>query len=120
MNLAGIFSLTSVTLIILLSQTRILYAMAHDGLLPPIFARVHSHTKTPWITMIISGKQSVMLYVRHSLSSFVGTCCVVISGVCPVDIIGDTTSLSALITYLFVHIEVIVVSSIYFFLWSFN
>ncbi len=55
MDLGGLAGLTTVALTMLLSQTRIFYAMAKDGLLPPIFAKIHSHTKTPLISTIISG-----------------------------------------------------------------
>jgi len=55
MDLGGIAALTTVTLTMLLSQTRIFYAMALDGLLPSVFARVHSRTEAPWISIIISG-----------------------------------------------------------------
>ncbi|CAF3355013.1 unnamed protein product [Rotaria sp. Silwood2] len=65
--------------------------MAHDGLLPPIFARIHAQTTTPWISILICG-----------------VFCAIFSGICPVDILGETTSISALITYIFVHITVIV------------
>ena len=53
MNLGAIIALTTVALTMLLSQIRIFYAMANDGLLPPIFARIRS--QTPWISTIISG-----------------------------------------------------------------
>ncbi|CAF3420037.1 unnamed protein product [Rotaria sp. Silwood1] len=91
MDLGAIAGLTSVALMLMLSQTRIFYAMAHDGLLPPIFAKIHSNTTTPWISILICG-----------------IFCAVFSGICPVDILGETTSISALITYLFAHITVIV------------
>jgi APA family basic amino acid/polyamine antiporter len=55
MNLGGIAALTTVALAMLLLQTRIFYAMALDGLLPQIFARVHPRTETPWISIVISG-----------------------------------------------------------------
>jgi len=60
MNIGGIAGLTTVALIVLLSQTRIFYAMAHDGLLPPFFAKVHRRTETPWISTIITGKYSLI------------------------------------------------------------
>ncbi|CAF3385466.1 unnamed protein product [Rotaria sp. Silwood1] len=91
MDLGAIASLTTAALMSMLSQTRIFYAMAHDGLLPPVFAKIHSHTTTPWISILICG-----------------IFCAVFSGICPVDILGETTSISALITYIFVHITVIV------------
>jgi len=30
--------------------------MAHDGLSPGIFAKIHPRTKTPWVSTIIIGK----------------------------------------------------------------
>jgi APA family basic amino acid/polyamine antiporter len=62
MDLGGIAALTTVALTMLLSQTRIFYAMAHDGLLPQFFATIHSRTKTPWISIIISGTYSFILF----------------------------------------------------------
>ncbi|CAF4096831.1 unnamed protein product, partial [Rotaria sordida] len=91
MNLGAIASYTTVGLTLMLSQTRIFYAMANDGLLPSFFAKIHKTTITPWISIIISG-----------------IFCTVFSGICPVDIFGETTSISALITYIFIHITVIV------------
>ncbi|CAF2604017.1 unnamed protein product [Rotaria sp. Silwood2] len=91
MDLGAIASLTTVALMVMLSQTRIFYAMAHDGLLPPIFAKIHSQTTTPWVSILICG-----------------VFCAIFSGICPVDILGETTSISALITYIFVHVAVIV------------
>ncbi|CAF3221874.1 unnamed protein product [Rotaria sp. Silwood2] len=58
MDLGAIASLVSAALTGMLSQTRIFYAMAHDGLLPAVFAKIHRTTKTPWISIIISGDYS--------------------------------------------------------------
>lgn len=46
------------------------------------------------------------------LTSILGLICALFSGIFPVDIVGETTSIAALITYTFVHITVIVVSII--------
>src|SRR5262249_21345354 len=43
--LAGI---TSVLLVMMLSQPRIFLAMARDGLMPPFFSAVHERFRTPW------------------------------------------------------------------------
>jgi APA family basic amino acid/polyamine antiporter len=56
MDLGAIASLATVALTSLLSQTRIFYAMAHDGLLPAFFEKIYRRTETPWISTIISGK----------------------------------------------------------------
>jgi APA family basic amino acid/polyamine antiporter len=63
MDLGAIAGLTTVALTVLLSQTRIFYAMAHDGLLPPFFAKIHRSTETPWISTIISGTFIFLFYV---------------------------------------------------------
>jgi APA family basic amino acid/polyamine antiporter len=60
MDLGGIAGMTTVALTMLLSQTRIFYSMALDGLLPPFFAKV-GRWKTPWISTIISGNHSFIL-----------------------------------------------------------
>jgi len=47
--LGALAGLTSVMLVMLLGQTRVLYAMANDGLLPKkFFAAVHPKFRTPW------------------------------------------------------------------------
>ncbi len=61
MDLGAIAALTTVALTTLLSQIRIFYAMANDGLLPPFFARIRSHT--PWISTIISGISCLSLSI---------------------------------------------------------
>jgi APA family basic amino acid/polyamine antiporter len=46
---------TSVLLVFQLGQPRIFMAMARDGLLPQVFARVHPRFRTPHITTILVG-----------------------------------------------------------------
>jgi APA family basic amino acid/polyamine antiporter len=54
--LAGIAGITSVLLVTMLSQARILLAIARDGLLPPgFFAAVHDRFRTPWKSTILTG-----------------------------------------------------------------
>lgn len=54
-KIGAIAGLSSVMLVLLYAQTRIFYTMARDGLLPNIFAIVHSKFKTPWINTIVVG-----------------------------------------------------------------
>jgi APA family basic amino acid/polyamine antiporter len=54
-KLGAIAGLSSVILVMLLGQSRVFYAMARDGLLPPVVSRVHPRFRTPWITSILTG-----------------------------------------------------------------
>ncbi len=55
-TLGALAGLTSVMLVMLLGQTRVLYSMANDGLLPKkFFADVHPKFRTPWKNTILVG-----------------------------------------------------------------
>jgi APA family basic amino acid/polyamine antiporter len=45
----------AVLLVLLLGQSRIFFSMSRDGLLPPVFSKVHHKFKTPYMTTIIAG-----------------------------------------------------------------
>jgi APA family basic amino acid/polyamine antiporter len=51
----SIVAQTAVLLVFQLGQPRILFAMARDGFLPPVFARVHPRFKTPHVSTILTG-----------------------------------------------------------------
>ena len=51
----AIAGLTTVLLVMMFGQTRIFYAMSRDGLIPPIFVRLHPTWRTPWLSQIIFG-----------------------------------------------------------------
>ena len=54
-KIGAIAGLSSVILVMLMSQPRIFYSMARDGLLPAFAARIHPPFHTPYMTTIISG-----------------------------------------------------------------
>ncbi len=55
-SLAAVAGITSVLLVLMLSQPRVLLAMARDGLVPKsFFGAVHEKFRTPWKSTILTG-----------------------------------------------------------------
>lgn len=55
-SLGALAGITSVLLVMMLSQPRVLLAVARDGLLPPsFFGAVHPRFRTPWKSTILTG-----------------------------------------------------------------
>ena len=51
----AVMATTAVLLVYQMGQPRIFFSMARDGLLPPLFAKVHPKYKTPHVTTILTG-----------------------------------------------------------------
>lgn len=84
--------LTSVMLVMLLGQTRVLYSMANDGLLPRgFFAKVHPKFRTPYKNTILVGL----------LAGIVGS-------ITPIDKIANMVNIGTLLAFVIVCIAVIV------------
>jgi basic amino acid/polyamine antiporter, APA family len=54
-GMAAIVALPSVVLMMMFGQTRILFTMARDGLMPKAFAKVHPKYHTPHVVTIVTG-----------------------------------------------------------------
>jgi len=86
--LAGI---TSVLLVLLMGQPRILFAMSRDGLLPPLLSRVHARYRTPYLTTLITG------------------CVVAVSAaLTPINVVAELCSIGTLFAFVIVSAGVIV------------
>jgi len=54
-KVSALFGLFSTMLVQLLGQTRIFFSMSRDGLLPPLFGRVHPRFRTPHLSTMLTG-----------------------------------------------------------------
>jgi len=90
-KLGAIAGMTSVMLVMMLGQPRIFYAMSRDGLLPPVFRKVHPTHKTPYVGTLITG-----------------TLAALIAGLFPVTILGELVSIGTLLAFTTVCIGVLV------------
>jgi len=91
-TLGALAGLTSVMLVMLLGQTRVLYSMAKDGLLPrKFFAAVHPKFRTPWKNTIL-----------------VGLLAAVVGSSVPIDDIGKMVNIGTLLAFVIVCIAVMI------------
>ena len=81
----AVSGITSVLLVMLMSQPRIFFAMSRDGLLPRGVSKVHPKFQTPYITTII-------------------TCVVVaiVAGLTQIQVVGEMTSIGTLFAFVVV------------------
>ncbi|MBI4915320.1 MAG: amino acid permease [Acidobacteria bacterium] len=86
--LAGI---TSVLLVLLLAQPRILFSMSRDGLLPPALSRVHPRFRTPYLTTIATGAIVALA-----------------SALTPINVVAELCSIGTLFAFMIVSAGVIV------------
>lgn len=89
--LGAIVSIFSVTLVVMYGQTRILFAMSRDGLLPKLFQRVNPHTMTPVANTYI-------------VAAFIAT----LAALIPLDVLTNLTSMGTLIAFAVVSAGVII------------
>jgi APA family basic amino acid/polyamine antiporter len=68
-SIGAIAGLTTVVMILMLGQTRVLFAMCRDGLLPRKLAKVHPRTGTPAVLTAIVGLVAAALAGFISLSA---------------------------------------------------
>jgi basic amino acid/polyamine antiporter, APA family len=89
--IGAVISIFSVTLVTLYGQTRILFAMGRDGMLPHLFARVSPRTQTPVQNTII-----------------VSVVVAILAAIVPLDYLIDVVSIGTLTAFVVVSLGVII------------
>jgi basic amino acid/polyamine antiporter, APA family len=87
----AVISIFSVTLVVIYGQTRILFAMSRDGMLPELFHKVNPRTLTPVPNTII-------------VAVVIG----LLAGLIPINFLAEMTSIGTLVAFLVVSIGVMV------------
>jgi APA family basic amino acid/polyamine antiporter len=91
LSAGAVISIVSVTLVVIYGQTRILYSMGRDGMLPPVFRKVNPRSGTPVGNTLIVGAFIALL------AAFV-----------PLDWLANLTSMGTLVAFAVVSVGVIV------------
>ena len=84
-NIGVTVGLASTILALLYGQSRILYAMSRDGLLPPFFGKVNPKTRTPVWGTVITG----------AFAALVG-------GLFPIGVLGELVSMGTLLAFVLI------------------
>ncbi len=87
----AIITLPTVIMVMIYGQTRIFYAMARDGLLPPVFTRVHGSRGTPHVVTLVTGTVIALL-----------------AGAFPIEEITELSNAGTLLAFIVVSAAVII------------
>ncbi len=90
-EIGAVAGLSSVILVMIMGQARIFYSMSRDGLISPMFSRVHPKFRTP-----------------HVGTVFVGVVATILAGLLPIGVLGDLVSMGTLLAFATVCIGVLV------------
>jgi APA family basic amino acid/polyamine antiporter len=87
----AIITLPTVIMVMIYGQTRIFFAMARDGLLPPVFARVHGKRGTPHVVTLVTGAVITVM-----------------AGVFPIEDITELSNAGTLLAFIVVSMAVLI------------
>ena len=90
-GIGALCGMTSIILVMIVGQSRILFSMARDGLLPKFFATIHPKFRTPITASLITGGLSALI------AAFI-----------PILTVAELTSIGTLAAFVFVSAAVLV------------
>ncbi|MEV3993524.1 amino acid permease [Streptomyces sp. NPDC049837] len=91
LSAGAVLSIVSVTLVVLYGQSRILFTMGRDGMLPAAFHRVNPRSGTPVFTTLLTGGVVAVM-----------------AAVFPLDLLADLTSMGTLAAFAVVSLGVLI------------
>jgi APA family basic amino acid/polyamine antiporter len=89
--LGAICGLTTVLLVLLFGQSRVFFAMSRDGLLPPVFSRVHKTFFTPYLSSLL-----------------IGVVVATVAAIGQLDVVADLVNIGTLAAFALVSIGVVI------------
>ncbi|WP_045727760.1 amino acid permease [Xanthomonas sp. GPE 39] len=93
-EVGALIGLSSVVLVMIIGQPRIFMIIARDGLLPPLFTKIHPRYHTPHINTLITGVGIALM-----------------AALFPLDVLGELTSMGTLIAFAAVCAGVLILRS---------
>ena len=84
-EIGAVLGLTSVALVLLYGQSRILFAMAQDGVVPAAFGHIRTRTRAPFIAIVACGVLAALT-----------------AGLLPTEVLGELISIGTLTAFVFV------------------
>ena len=90
-SFGALCGMTSIILVMIVSQARILFSMARDGLLPQFFSLIHPKFRTPYVATLITGIFSGL-----------------IAAFTPILTVAELTSIGTLAAFVFVCVAVLI------------
>ena len=90
-SIGALCGMTSIILVMIVGQARILFSMARDGLLPGFFSSIHPKYRTPYFSTLITGVFSAL-----------------IAAFTPILTVAELTSIGTLAAFVFVSLAVLI------------